>query len=208
MCASNVCFDYYVHPILSLCPCQHYHQGLWFAQHHPDLPKALVSAEHVYRRHIDRIGVCIDASVILITQLNVTKPFIWNWPAECCCYHYTLARSPKNLGKFKELMQLYYVVLSQFLYSFLIPSTGKISIWFILHFVLWLAISNMESCSKTSLIAPWLCLLIQSNWVCDPRCHTGLSNKVASSADTKASQHLLNTRLNHVRLLTRLAWPL
>lgn len=157
------------------------------------------------------IGVCIDASVILITQLNVTKPFIWNWPAECCCYHYTLARSPKNLGKFKKLMQLYYVVvLSQFLYSFLIPSTGKISIWFILHYVLWLAISDMESCSKISLIAPWLCLLIQSNWVWPPLSHgtSNLSNKVASSADTKASQHLLNTRLNHVRLLTRLAWPL
>lgn len=76
------------------------------------------------------IALCIGASVIWITLLNVTKPFIWNWPVECCCYNYTHARSPKNLGKFK-LMQLYSVALVKYAFMVSIPDSKIVSahIW-------------------------------------------------------------------------------
>ncbi len=115
------------------------------------------------------IRVRIDTSVIWITQLNVTKPFIWNWPVECCCYTTTHLQDHQIILANLNSCKLYYVViLSWFLYLFsffqdhsVSRLTGKISIWFLLHYFLWLAISNMESCSKTSLISPWLCLLNQ-----------------------------------------------
>lgn len=51
------------------------------AQHCPDVSKALVNADYMYRRHAP-IRVCVKSrhSVILITQLDTTKPFIINWP--------------------------------------------------------------------------------------------------------------------------------
>lgn len=143
------------------------------AQHCPDVSKALVNAHYVYRQHT-LICVCVKSrhSVLSITPLDMTKPFISNWlllnAAATTTYLQDHQRITVNLNSllfclglsfpFCKLHQAHIVPVVKWHDTF--PHLCLLSACIILF----LAICNMERCLETSclkhwsLICPLLCL--------------------------------------------------